>query len=317
MANNDVYSRISEKMRNEQFTEEEIKTVEKAKNQLSSYATGGSVVGGGAGLLLAKAKNFKGIQAMAIATGGFLIGSQIGLVMGAMSSLRTIQSIPNFQRVMHIVQEVRDETSGPGGAPRHDRTASFPSAGHGRFPVQHRTTSTGGASELVSDEHVAELQPGHHFQGFQDGDGYHGGHDPSGAHRPEGSQSWANVEQRARELQSNASSWTQIRQQNMSKSSWNKIREGKMDKEEEDSEAENGDSTKAAMTTTTTTGARRMSRPGQTSWDRLRDNSDSGFVTVSGSSTAPAPDGPSEFPRTREDLQSMPVHKKNQYGDAL
>lgn len=33
----DVYSRISEKMRNENFTEEEIKTVEKAKGQLSSY----------------------------------------------------------------------------------------------------------------------------------------------------------------------------------------------------------------------------------------------------------------------------------------
>ena len=33
----DVYSRISEKMRNERFTEEEIKTVERAKGQLSSY----------------------------------------------------------------------------------------------------------------------------------------------------------------------------------------------------------------------------------------------------------------------------------------
>jgi hypothetical protein len=33
----DVYSRISEKMRNESFTEEEIKTVERAKGQLSSY----------------------------------------------------------------------------------------------------------------------------------------------------------------------------------------------------------------------------------------------------------------------------------------
>jgi hypothetical protein len=58
-------------------------------------------------ILLARARNFKGLQAMAIATGGFLIGSQLGLVMGAMASVRTIQSIPNFKRVMNIVQEVR------------------------------------------------------------------------------------------------------------------------------------------------------------------------------------------------------------------
>ncbi|KAG0334808.1 hypothetical protein BG004_000249 [Podila humilis] len=81
-------------MKYEQFTDEEIKTVEKAKDQISSYA---------------KSKNFKGIQGIAIATGGLLIGSQIGLIMGAMSSLRTIQSIPNFQRVMQIVQERLEE----------------------------------------------------------------------------------------------------------------------------------------------------------------------------------------------------------------
>jgi thymidine phosphorylase len=34
----DVYSRISEKMKNEQFTEEEIKIVGKAKEQLSNYS---------------------------------------------------------------------------------------------------------------------------------------------------------------------------------------------------------------------------------------------------------------------------------------
>lgn len=58
-------------------------------------------------VILARAKNFKGLQAMAIATGGFLIGSQMGVVMGAMASVRTIQSIPNFKRVLNIVQEVR------------------------------------------------------------------------------------------------------------------------------------------------------------------------------------------------------------------
>lgn len=35
---NDVYTKISEKMRHEQFTDEEIKIVEKAKDQLSTYS---------------------------------------------------------------------------------------------------------------------------------------------------------------------------------------------------------------------------------------------------------------------------------------
>ncbi|KAG0301560.1 hypothetical protein BGZ97_002738, partial [Linnemannia gamsii] len=178
-----VYAKISEKMKNERFTDEEIKTVEKAKEQLSSYTSGGSVIGGAAGLMLARAKNFKGLQAMAIGVGGFLIGSQIGILMGAMASVRTIQSIPNFQRVINIVQEVREEgaaAAAGGAAPRgprnngplqHDRAASMPSAGTQRFPIQPRL-----GSELMTDDAVAQqVQP---EQGFKDGDGYHGGRDP-------------------------------------------------------------------------------------------------------------------------------------------
>ncbi|KAF9212277.1 hypothetical protein BGZ59_006961 [Podila verticillata] len=281
---NDVYTKISEKMRHEQFTEEEIKIVEKAKDQLSTYT---------------KAKSFKGLQTMAIATGGLLIGSQIGLIMGAMSSVRTIQSIPNFQRVMHIVQEVRDEAApGRQGAPRHDHTAAHPSAGHGRFPVQNRR-----GSELMSDNQVVELQPGPNFQGFKDGDGYHGGDDPSGQ-RLDNNNAWAQAEQRARELQSNAASWSQIRQQNMPKSAWSQVREGKA------RDASSGEEQDEAPS------PRR--KPGQSSWDRLRRSDEVGFVNIgSAPGASPSPDGPSEFPRTREDLQSKPVRQKNQYGDTF
>jgi hypothetical protein len=50
---------------------------------------------------------YKGLQGMAVAAGGVLIGSQVGLVFGAMKSVKTIQTIPNFRRVLNIVQEVR------------------------------------------------------------------------------------------------------------------------------------------------------------------------------------------------------------------
>lgn len=40
-----VYAKISEKMKNERFTDEEIKIVEKAKEQLSSYSKYSHVLG--------------------------------------------------------------------------------------------------------------------------------------------------------------------------------------------------------------------------------------------------------------------------------
>ncbi|KAG0251498.1 hypothetical protein BG011_007557 [Mortierella polycephala] len=301
----DTYAKISEKMKREQFTEEEIQIVIKAKEQLSSYTTGGSVIGGATGLMLAKAKNFKGLQAVAVATGGFFIGSQLGLVMGAMSSIKTIQSIPNFQRVLNIVQEVREENSGPGGATRHDRAAPMPPAGHQRFPVQPRR------SELMTDDAVQEeTQP---FQEFKNGDGYHDGNDPSGnrigSARLEQNSAWAQAEQKAKEIHDSSLNWSQIRQQNMPKSAWNDVRDGRRpgpqgsSNEEDDEANENGRGNHGHNRKPTTKGS---------SWDRIRQGDGSGFVNVE-----TAPDGPSEFPRTREDLESRPSRKRNQYGDSL
>ncbi|KAF9344854.1 hypothetical protein BGX26_003822 [Mortierella sp. AD094] len=301
----DVYTRISEKMKHEQFTEEEIKIVGKAKEQLSSYTTGGSVIGGLSGLMLARAKNFKGIQAMAIATGGFLIGSQIGLIMGAMSSIKTIQSIPNFQRVLNIVQEVRDETSGTGerrGQPQHDRAAGFPSAGIQRFPTQQNR------SELITD--FAVEQQNQQFEGFKDGDGYHGGNDPTGQSRVDQSSAWSQAPQRAKELQNHSNNWNQIRQQNMPKSAWNDVRGGNHRSKTANDEIDEEN----ASDNSSNHGSKKISgvKPALTGWDRVRHGDANGFVN-----NGTAPDGPSDFARTREDLESRPSRQKNQYGDTL
>ncbi|KAF9129470.1 hypothetical protein BG015_004142 [Linnemannia schmuckeri] len=321
-----VYAKISEKMKNERFTDEEIKIVEKAKEQLSSYTSGGSVIGGAVGLMLARAKNFKGLQVMAIGMGGFLIGSQIGIIMGAMASVRTIQSIPNFQRVINIVQEVRDEGAvAAGGAPRgprhngplhHDRAASTPSAGTQRFPIQPRL-----GSELMTDDAVAQqVQPD---QGFKDGDGYHGGQDPgsaSGSNAIRQDSAWAHVDQRAKELHNSSTGWSQIRQQNMPRSAWNNVREGRSrtrsneqssdDYDDHDHRHHDGLGSDSKRSTTTVSSAK------TSSWDRIRkgEAGGDGFAGVSGSSVA---DGPSEFPRTREDLENRPSRHRNQYGDAM
>ncbi|KAF9205775.1 hypothetical protein BGZ49_003532 [Haplosporangium sp. Z 27] len=314
----DVYAKISEKMKNEQFTEEEIKIVGKAKEQISSYTTGGSVIGGLSGIMLARARNFKGLQAAAIAAGGFFIGSQMGLIMGAMSSVKTIQSIPNFQRVLNIVQEVRSETTGHDprgnighdsrgniGQPHHDRTAVFPSAGTRRSPVQPNR------SELLTDDAVQqqELQ----FEGFKDGDGYHGGANPNRQTKTDQNSSWAQAPQRAKELQEHSNSWGQIRQQNMPRSAWNDVRSGNHrpranngSMNEEDSDIGSDDSDSRGLKKNL------GNRPKPTGWDRVRMADENG-VLDSGS----APDGPSDFARTREDLESRPSRQKNQYGDLL
>ncbi|KAG0371455.1 hypothetical protein BGX24_001655 [Mortierella sp. AD032] len=324
-----VYTKISEKMKNERFTDEEIKVVEKAKEQLSSYTTGGSVIGGAAGLAMAKAKNFKGLQAAAIATGGFLIGSQIGVIMGAMASVRTIQSIPNFQRVINIVQEVREEgaaaAAAGGGGQRgarngpmqHDRSATMPSAGIQRFPMQPTSTPRLG-SELMSDDAVAQqVHPD------QDrADGYHGGQDPnsSGSSAARSDSAWAHVDQRAKELHNSSAGWTQIRQQNMPRSAWNNVRDGgaRRPNNDHESEAHNNDNDDRRhhdgldSKRPVVSASERLS-----GWDRVRKGDAAGVDGFVGNSNGGAPDGPSEFPRTREDLESRPSRQKNQYGDAL
>ncbi|KAF9193725.1 hypothetical protein BGZ51_002389 [Haplosporangium sp. Z 767] len=303
----DVYARISEKMKREQFTEEDIRIVQKAKGQLSSYTTGGSVIGGATGLMLAKVKNFKGFPAVAVAAGGFFIGSQFGLVMGAMASIRTIQTIPNFQRVLNIVQEVREEQTGSrgGGAMHHDRAASMPSAGHQRFPVQPRR------SELMTDDAVQEqTQP---FQEFKNGDGYHDGSDPggygTGSARFDQNSAWTQVEQRAKEIHDSSLSWSQIRQKNMPKSAWNDLRDGRRPGSQGSS---NEDDDETNENRQDDHGRNRKPATKGSSWDRLRQSDGSGFGSVGA-----APDGPSEFPRTREDLESRPSRQRNQYGDTL
>ncbi|KAF8923177.1 hypothetical protein BGZ58_003267 [Dissophora ornata] len=266
---------------------------------------------------------------MAIATGGFLIGSQLGLVMGAMSSLKTIQSIPNFQRVLNIVQEVRNETSGaggargagsPGGPLRHDHAATMPSAGHPRFPMQPRR------SELMTDDAVAQQNQDFQIKNAED---HHGGNNPTGSARLDPNNSWSHVQDRAKELQNSAPNWNQIRQQNMPKSAWSNVRDGDHprrqrtsgdngDDEQEDNDDDNDDDESNGHNNNRNNRGKQTAdnksarTPPLSGWDRVRqgDAVNGGFV-----GTGTTSDGPSEFPRTREDLESRSPRRKNQYGD--
>ncbi|KAF9974054.1 hypothetical protein BGZ73_002674 [Actinomortierella ambigua] len=186
--NGDVYNKISERMKQENFTEDEIRTVQKAKNQLSNYTTGGSVLGAIGGIMLARSKKFKGLQAAALATGAFLIGSQVGMLFGAMASLRTIQSIPNFQRRFPVQQ--RSELM-PDDAAKESQFQGFSNGDgyHGGNDPNHGKVALNDDSSWANVEHRArELQ--------------------------QGANSWSKI----RQENMPKSAWTQIRQGNGSKS---------------------------------------------------------------------------------------------------
>ncbi|KAF9438095.1 hypothetical protein BGZ76_009788 [Entomortierella beljakovae] len=280
---NDVYSKISERMKQEQFTEEEIRIVGRAKEQLSSYV---------------RAKNLKGIPAAAIAAGGFLVGGQIGLLLGAMSSIKTIQSIPNFQRVLNIVQEVREETTGQTGQrvqPQHDRAPSFPPTGYQRPPIQS------GRSELISDDMVD--QQNQNFEGFKNGDGYHGGNDPNGSSKIEQSSAWSHASERAKEIQSNSASWGQIRNKTLPKSAWDGVRDGNIGSKSASSDKDDDSANSSSNDN------RNINKV--TGWDRVRLGDREGSLNGGAGY-----DGPSDFARTREDFESKP-RQRNQYGDTI
>jgi len=133
---------------------------------------------------------------------------------------------------------------------------------------------------------------------------------------------WAHAQQRAKEIQNHSTSWGQIRQQNTPKSTWNDVREGRRrtqlkdedleGRDDELNQSSNNRSPRSTTTTTTTPSTTTAAERKASAWDRVRQGEANGLLNQDA-----APDGPSAFPRTREDLESRPSRQKNRYGDAL
>ena len=109
----------------------------------------------------------------------------------------------------------------------------------------------------------------------------------------------------------------------MPKSTWNEIRDGGRPRRQRaggDNGGEDGEEDEQDGDDDENNGHRNSNSNGKrapdsksaplSGWDRVRqgDAINHGFVGT-------APDGPSEFPRTREDLESRLSHRRNQYGD--
>lgn len=125
--NDDVYARVREKIKEHNLTEQEVKAIDTARDQLQTHskqlfewarrtmgrltchhvAYTGGLTGAMAAFLLAKSKKFNPIQMLALTGGGFLMGSQMGLISGALAGVKTINTLPNPQRLINVVREVQ------------------------------------------------------------------------------------------------------------------------------------------------------------------------------------------------------------------
>ncbi|CAO3649051.1 unnamed protein product [Mucor hiemalis] len=121
--NDNVYARVREKVKEHNLTEQEIKAIDTARDQLQTHTYTGGLAGATTAFLLGKRKKFNPIQILAVTGGGFLLGSQMGLISGALAGVKTINSLPNPQRLINVVREVqmeamkgRQQQLGGGGA---------------------------------------------------------------------------------------------------------------------------------------------------------------------------------------------------------
>ncbi|KAG2213599.1 hypothetical protein INT46_002751 [Mucor plumbeus] len=114
--NDDVYARVREKVKEHNLTEQEVKAIDTARDQLQTHTYSGGLAGATAAFILAKSKKFNPIQLLALTGGGFLMGSQVGLISGALAGVKTINTLPNPQQAMKGRQGVNGHNQGGGNA---------------------------------------------------------------------------------------------------------------------------------------------------------------------------------------------------------
>ncbi|CEI87729.1 hypothetical protein RMCBS344292_02138 [Rhizopus microsporus] len=98
--NDNVYARVRDKMREQNFSEQEIEALDNAPRI-------GGFMGATAAFLIGKSKKFKPFPLLMVAGGGFFLGSQTGFLTGVLSGINSIKSLPDPQRLINIMKEVQ------------------------------------------------------------------------------------------------------------------------------------------------------------------------------------------------------------------
>ncbi|KAI9468225.1 MAG: hypothetical protein EXX96DRAFT_109187 [Benjaminiella poitrasii] len=129
--NDDVYARVREKIKENNLSEQEVNAIDTAREQLQTHTYTGGLIGVSTGFFLGKRKKLNPFQMLALTGGGFLMGFQMGLISGALAGIKTINRLPNPQRIISLIREVqlesvkgRLDSNGNGPAKQSQRTPS-------------------------------------------------------------------------------------------------------------------------------------------------------------------------------------------------
>ncbi|KAL7324416.1 hypothetical protein PS15p_209610 [Mucor circinelloides] len=286
--NDDVYARVREKIKEHNLTEQEVKAIDTARDQLQTHTYTGGLTGAMAAFLLAKSKKFNPIQMLALTGGGFLMGSQMGLISGALAGVKTINTLPNPQRLINVVREVQLE------AMKGRQGVNGPNASAG----SHSTAPTMRPHQMTPQELHEAQSPQDQFSPDMNentsGDGVWGNRQTFNRNNNNNEMditdeadplSRSQQTQRTHQQPPQPSAWDKIRSENLPNNTWSRIR---MEAQKNPESAVDIEKAKSA----------RLSK--------LRENSDFGNS------------GEREIPRTREEvLERGTASRKNQWGDPL
>ncbi|CAO3626617.1 unnamed protein product [Cunninghamella blakesleeana] len=291
--NDSVYARVIEKAKEHHLTNQEIKAIDKAREQLNSHTNLGGFVGSLSAFLIGKGKKFGPFPLLALAGGGFLMGSQIGLISGAVAGVKTIKELPNPQRLVDVIREVQLEyvtASRNGMVPPHTQTSNnsrrqpisdIPS------PSASLPSVTPDLDEFVTEDskvHGEYNSKGSEFQSDkvvqqQQRNGWHfnTNNNSNNNNQPNIQVQVLNQQQ---QQQQEPNAWDKIRSQNLPNTTWSKIRKEASEHKTDPKTIEEAK-------------AKRV--------QELREQ-ESNFEYI---------------PRTREEAQQLPSGRRNQYGDLI
>ncbi|KAI9283374.1 hypothetical protein BY458DRAFT_496339 [Sporodiniella umbellata] len=196
--NDTLFERLRERMKAEDFTEQEIQKIDQARNKLQMHTRLGAFAGATATYFLAKSKQFKPLRVLFLTGGGLIFGTQIGFLSGSLAGLKLINGLPNPQRVVNIMREIQLETVQGKVAPTEGMRSQAPQLPQSRRP-----------QTAVIDEFSPEIQD---TQAKED--------------------NWENYQkpsvekpvERHIQMENTSSTWDKIRSQNLPNNSWSKIR---------------------------------------------------------------------------------------------
>ncbi|KAI8083910.1 hypothetical protein BDF21DRAFT_360819 [Thamnidium elegans] len=288
--NDDVYARVRDKVKEHELTEQEIKAIDKARDQLQSHSYTGGIVGATTAFLLAKRKKFNNpIQLLAVTGGGFLMGTQMGVISGALAGVKTINSLPNPQRIINVVREVQAEImkGKQAGIEGSSSRGAQPTFKPHQMTPQEIHESQSQMDEFSPDN--AEYQQGGGNSAWNNRRGPSSLSssrevDMTDESDPLSRKEAATTRSINQQQQQQRSAWDKVRSESLPNNTWSKIR---MEAQQNPDDVVEIAKSKAARA------------------QRLREGAEFSYDNVE------------ELPRTREETMQKSASRKNQWGDPL